>query len=126
MFPDLSHSDFRLSAWFLGFQLSGFLDLPQYAVLGGKSTCRTVCRRMCRSIENVHLPDIEHVVADPLLQQRRLRDLTAEAVALRQSGDAGFHELTRVVGADDPGKLLVVLDEMRTGTADAHVSDEHV
>jgi hypothetical protein len=74
----------------------------------GKIICFTVFAVISRSTQMDQLEDVAQVVFDTLLEQSRLGDFAAVAVALRQTRDAGLDEETRAVGVHLLGEELIV------------------
>ena len=50
----------------------------------------------------------------------------AKSAHLRQAGDARFHETAHVIVRHQLGELLVMFDQMRPRSDDAHVAAQHV
>ena len=63
---------------------------------------------------------------DSLLEQRRLGDLAAVAVALGHAGDAGLDEEAGAVGIQLLGEKLVVGDQMGARPDGTHLADQDI
>ena len=70
--------------------------------------------------------EIHHVRLKPGLDILECISFTLEPANLCEAGDAGLYKCAQVVAGHDAGELLIVFQEVRAGTYDAHLSAEHI
>ena len=79
---------------------------------------------------NVHhqrpVPEVEMVVAHAMTNLERGVGFSATTANLGEAGDARFGKVAHGIVVNDLGKAEVVIDEMRTRSDDAHVTEEDV
>ena len=66
------------------------------------------------------------VASDTILDVRTISCFPTKSSHLSQTGDSGFNERPDVIIGHQLGKLLVMFDQMRPWTDDAHVTPEDV
>src|SRR3954453_20410131 len=70
--------------------------------------------------------EVFDVTGNSILDIRGIARFAAKATDLRKAGDSRLNECTNVIVFHELGKLLVVLDQVRPWTDDAHIPFEHV
>src|SRR5947208_2546653 len=80
----------------------------------------------CALERQVPVLEIFDVAGDAVLDVGVVARFAAESAHLGEAGDAWFHERADVIVGQELRELLIVFDQMRTRTDDAHVAPEYV